>query len=89
MTEQKNINTQMVKPPQETTKMVAKKTVKIEAIRTIAIGNTQLAPGEQIEVTEEQAEEFCKAYEGHYAFAGERGNHDAVRHQIARAKVVS
>lgn len=80
---------QLVKPPQATTQMVAPKKVKIQAVRDIMIRGVQLAPGQEAEVTEAEAEEICQTYQGNYAFGGERSEQDSPRHQIVRAKIVA
>lgn len=85
--------TTMVAPPQENTKMVAPvKTVKIEVLRPICRGQGLEqrfhVPGETVEVTEEEANMFCKPFQGGFAFGGERSVKDSPKHEIVRAKRV-
>lgn len=51
--------------------------VKIRAIRTICLGvgavKKLIRPGTEVEVTPEQAEEFCdRGFTGYYPYSGER-----------------
>jgi hypothetical protein len=76
--------TKMVSDPGSTLKMVKIKTLR--DIRLDPVG-TIVKAGNEVEVTEEQAKEFCDLeIEGNYAFAGERANEAADRHRIRRAQ---
>jgi hypothetical protein len=71
------------------TQMVAPaKKVKIEALQPLRIDDMELAVGEQVEVSPEQAEEFLKPYTLHYSFGGERSDQDATRYTRVRARLV-
>ena len=72
------------------TEMVAKKKVTIQAIKAIRVGDTTYEPGQTVEVSEEEAEHFCKPSKGRYNFGGERAEEDAqtARHDMTRAKRV-
>jgi hypothetical protein len=73
---------QMVAPP------AAKRLVKIRANQPIAYGDVTLAAGQEAEVSEEMAKEFCdRHFEGNYAFGGERSSESgaAERHRLTRA----
>lgn len=74
--------------PREGKKMVAPKTVKIEAAQMIHVAGREVAAGEVVEVSETEAEMWCKPIEGTYAFGGERADSDAPRHQLVRARRV-
>ena len=81
--------TQMTNPPQNNTNMVApKKKVLIEALRVIRVNGQEVAPGQQVQCSEEEAADFCKPYKLNYAFGGERSVNDSPRHEIVRAKRV-
>lgn len=73
--------------PKEGKRMVAPK-VSIEALQTIHVGGREVAEGQVVEVSELEAEMFCRPVEGTYAFGGERSDSDAPRHQLVRAKRV-
>lgn len=63
------------------------KTVKIRALTAIAIGKDVFEAGQEVEVTEEQAVEFCdRKFKGNYAFSGERDTRDATFRTIVRAE---
>lgn len=65
------------------TKMVA-----IKTIRAIVVNGKTVPEGTTVEVTEEEATEFTKKFEGQFNFAGERGLTDSTRHIIQRAEKV-
>ena len=48
------------------------KLVKIRALRTIRVNNQEHPRDSIVEVTEKEAEEFCKPIEGSFNFEGER-----------------
>lgn len=76
-------NTKMVAPqPDNKTKMV-----KIRALRPINTSIGPLAPGQEKEVPEEDAREFCdRVFQGPYDFAGEVPEKHATRHLVRRAE---
>lgn len=63
--------------------------VKLEAVRPVRVGDKTYSPGEQFEVTEEEAAWITKKFQGVYSFGGERHNAEQDRHEIVRAKRVS
>lgn len=67
------------------------KLVKIETLMPIALaGGRIIAPGQVVEVSEEEAVEFSRVLKGHFSFAGERGKGSAAeRHVFQRAKRVA
>lgn len=75
----------------DTTQLIAKpKGVRIRANAAIAYEGITLGPGDEAEVSEEMAAEFCdRKFQGAYAFGGERGNGSAERHVHARATRLS
>ena len=72
--------------PEDEQAPVAKKTVWIKANRVIMIDGTQYPQGADIEVDEETAAEFCKAFETSFNFAGQRFDWEAKKHEIKRAE---
>lgn len=80
--------TEMIASREGTKKMVAPKTVKIEALQLINVNGREVAEGEVVEVSAAEADQFCKVFEGTFAFGGERSESDAPRHQLVRAKRV-
>lgn len=74
--------------PKEGKRMVAPKTVKIEATQMIHVAGREVSEGQVVEVSESEAEMFCRPIEGTYAFGGERSDSDAPRHQLVRARRV-
>lgn len=94
MQNNKQQGTSQMTAPQNTTKMVsdnkpeAKEVVKIKALRKIHIDGRDIEPGEEVEVSPELAEEFCKQIEGHYSFSGERNEENPPRHKYQKAELV-
>ena len=91
MTKPESPNKTRMTAPATGTKMV-----KVQAVRAFKYkdseGKKKIAqPGDQVEVSAEQAEELTKKRSGNYSFGGERfeadGNVD--RHNIARAKTIA
>lgn len=80
--------------PKET-KMVAKdgshaKMVKIKCLRDIHANGKLHKTGDIVSVSEDEAQEFTKAYKGQYGFSGERASSDkdCHRHTVQRAELV-
>ncbi len=70
--------------PEETAAAPAK--VKIRALRAISIDNKIVQPGAEIEVTAEDAVEFCdKSFDGLYEHDGETSTRNAKFATIVRA----
>jgi hypothetical protein len=69
------------------TKMVAApKKVKIRAVTAIDYLGVQLKPGQEAEVSEEVAAEYCdRTFKGMFSFSGERDSKQATRNNIVRA----
>jgi hypothetical protein len=75
--------TKMVADPKRT------KLIRIRAKRECLLkGGITLMPGQEADVSEEEAQEFTKSHEGMYNFSGERDNSDATRAVIQRAERV-
>lgn len=75
-------------PQDQTTAVDPKKSTKMVKIRTqteIRLGNDIVPPGKVVEVTESEAEEFCKVIPTHYNYVGERYDSDITRHKVQRA----
>ncbi len=67
-------------------------TVKIKVMRPIMVGGIVRQPGELVEVTQEEAKEFCTPSKGHHAFRGERHADEEggpKRFDLTRAKLVT
>lgn len=86
-------------PPVQTNMTAAPKQtrmVKLRAIRDFRYKTPEgeekiVTPGNTADVPEDQAKELCdKAFEGNYAFSGERyaTDGDAKKHQLVRAERV-
>lgn len=76
--------TKMVNKPQ-TTQMIAKKKVKILTQRPISVDGKIVEPGQTLEVSEDEAKEFCdRSFQSFYPFSGERYE-DATPAKIFRA----
>jgi hypothetical protein len=79
--------------PKKQTEMVAAsdkkaKMVKIKALRDIRVDGKMVKPGEVVEVSSEEAQDFCKKYQGAFGFSGERPNNETVRQVFSRAELV-
>lgn len=75
-------------PPDQTTAVDPKKSTKMVKIRTqkeIRLGTEIIPPGKIVEVTESEAEEFCKVIPTHYNYRGEREGDDVTWHKVQRA----
>jgi hypothetical protein len=77
--------TKLVQPqPEGKTRMV-----RIKAKQPIRLADGKhIAEGAVVDVSEEEAAEFCdRSFDGYYAFAGERFN-DKTKHKVVRAERV-
>lgn len=62
------------------------KMVKIKTVRAIRLKDgTEVGPNREVEVSEDEATEFCRAFKGSYDFAGEVPESIAKRSRIVRA----
>jgi hypothetical protein len=78
--------TKMVKKPETTQRMV-----KIKTLKDIRLDPEErvITAGQVVEVTEEQAQEFCdKVITGHFNHSGERDIQSTERHKVKRAERV-
>lgn len=82
--------TQMTAPKTATTEMIQEpsKKVRIKALKEIDINGVRLKEGEEIEVSEELAQEFCRPFEGGFSFSGERNEDNPPRWKYQRAEIV-
>lgn len=81
-----NLDPQLdVKKEEEIVKKEEKKTVKIELVRDCKVNGKLLMAGSTAMVTEEDAKELCREFDGYYAGWGE-GHYDQLK--IVRARII-
>jgi hypothetical protein len=81
--------TKMTNPPVKQTKMIkikATQPIRLDRESNGKLSSVDVQPGTVVEVTEEEAQEFCdRKFKGYHAFDGERSEKDAPRSEITRA----
>lgn len=81
-----NLDPQLeAKKEEEVVKKEEKKTVKIELVRDCKVNGKLLLAGSTAMVTEEDAKELCREFDGYYAGWGE-GHYDQLK--IVRARII-
>ena len=67
----------------------ATKMIRVKTMRDICIKNEIVKAGQEIEMAEDEANEFLKPIEGPYTHSGYMSDHNAQRAQICRVQRIS